>query len=159
MVSDVYLGQPEDFSSEFKCSDIVVEGEILQLYPAQWSTVDGAAPDELTPDVLKDLSIHIRTPVELAVKTVFKGDSVGDTLKFSFVGGRAGDTAYVYEWNDTFEEGAQVIIFLAKGGIGSAAHNVEAQGLYPRMHLVVKGGLVQGPIKDVPLEEVLSQLQ
>ena len=159
MVTQAYIGQPDDFSAELKRSDIVVEGVIQQLYPSQWTTEDGAAPDELTKEVMRNLSVHIRTPVELAVKTVFKGDSVGDTLKFSFVGGRVGDTAHVYKWNNTFEKGTRVIVFLGKGGVGSAAHKVEAQGLYPRMHLVVKGGVVQGPLKDVPLEEVLSQLQ
>lgn len=153
------MGQPDDFSAEFKRSDIVVEGVIQQLYPARWTTIDGAAPEKLTPDVLKDLSIHIRTPVELAVKRVFKGDSVGDTLKFSFVGGRVGDTAYVFDWNYVFEKGTRVIVFLAKGEVGDAAHKVEAQGLYPQMHLVVKGGLAQGPIKDVPLKELVQQLQ
>ena len=155
-----YIGQPDDFSSELERSEIVVEGVIDELYPARWSTADGTAPDTLTEDDLKNIDIHIRTPVQLSVKRVFKGElSGGDDLKFSFVGGRAGDTAHIFEWNDVFEEGTQIIVFLDKGGSSSPAHNVDPQGLYPRMHLVVKGDVVQGPIKDIPLQEFLQQLQ
>ena len=157
--TDVYIGQPDDFSSALARSDLVVEGVIDELYPARWSTVDNAAPGTITREVVKDLATHIRTPVQLSVKRVFKGKSVGDTLKFSFVGGRVGDTAHVYEWNDVFEEGTLVIVFLAKGGPGSAAHNVEPQGLYPRMRLVVRGDVAQGPTKDIPMKELLGQLQ
>ena len=159
ILTDVYIGQPDDFSSALERSDLVVGGVIDELYPARWSTVDNAAPGTITREVVKDLAIHIRTPVQLSVKRVFKGKSVGDTLKFSFVGGRVGDTAHVYEWSDVFEEGTRVIVFLAKGGPGSAAHNVEPQGLYPRMHLVVRGDVAQGPIKDIPMKELLGQLQ
>ena len=159
IATNVYLGQPDDFSSELERSDLVVEGVIDELYPAQWSTIDGAAPGTITRDIVKDLAIHIRTPVQLSVKRVFKGESVGDTLKFSFVGGRVGDTAHVYEWNDVFEQGTRVIVFLAKGGPGNAAHNVESQGFFPRMHLVVKGDFAQGPIKEIPIKELLQQLQ
>ena len=157
--TDVYIGQPDDFSLALERSDLVVEGVIDELYPARWSTVDNAAPGTITRDVVKDLAIHIHTPVQLSVKRVFKGKSVGDTLKFSFVRERVGDTAHVYEWNDVFEEGTLVIAFLAKGGLGSAAHNVEPQGLYPRIHLVVRGDVAQGPIKDIPMKELLGQLQ
>ena len=120
--TDIYIGQPDDFSSELERSDLVVEGVIEDLYPARWSTVDGVAPGTITREVVKNIALHIRTPVGLSVKRVFKGESVGDTLKFSFVGGRVGDTAYVYEWNDVFQEDARVIVFLARGEPGSAAH-------------------------------------
>ena len=112
--TDVYIGQPDDFSSALERSDLVVEGVIDELYPARWSTVDNAAPGTITREVVKDLAIHIRTPVQLSVKRVFKGKSVGDTLKFSFVGGRVGDTAHVYGWSDVFEEGTRVIVIPSK---------------------------------------------
>ena len=83
ILTDVYIGQPDDFSSALERSDLVVEGVIDELYPARWSTVDNAAPGTITREVVKDLAIHIRTPVQLSVKRVFKGKSVGDTLKFS----------------------------------------------------------------------------
>ncbi len=157
--SDAYVGQPDDFSAELGRSDLVVEGVLDELYPARWTTVDPAGPGSITKEIAKNVAIHIRTPVRLSVKRVFKGESVGDVIKFSFVGGRVGDTAQVFTWNEVFEEGSRIIVFLGKGEPGSAAHNVDPQGLYPRMHLVVKGDVAQGPIKDIPMTELLQQLQ
>lgn len=159
-----YVGQPDDFSSQFDRSDLVIEGVIDELYLARWSSVDGAAPDILTTDDLNKIAsnnsaIHIRTPVQLLVKQIFKGKSIGDTLKFSFVGGRVGDTAQIVDWNEAFQEGTRIIVFLATGAPGSPARNVEANGFYPRMHLVVEGDVAQGPTKDIPIKELLGQLQ
>ena len=154
-----YVGQPDDFSQVFSKSEVVVMGVIDQLYDAKWTTSDGVAPTEITSEVMKDSTIHIRTPAQLSVKQVFKGNSVGDTLKFSFPGGTVGDTAFVHGWNDVLEEGATVIVFLSKGADDSPPKRVEEQGLYPRMHLVVKGDMVQGPLKEVPLSDILEQLK
>ena len=156
--TQAYVGQPDDFGPQLARSHIVVEGVIDELYPARWTTPQPAGPGVITKEVAKNPNIHIRTPVQLSVKRVFKGESVGDTLKFSFVGGRVGDTALVYEGNETFEEGSRVIVFLGKGKPGSPAHNVEPEALYPRLHLVVRGDVAQGPIKDIPMKELLQQL-
>lgn len=144
-----YIGQPDDYSSYLKDADIVVEGVIDELYPARWFTADGTGLETLTEDDLKNPDLHVRTPVQLSVKRVFKGESVGDTLKFSFIGGRVGDTAYVFEGNESYEEGAQVILFLKNGAVGFS----------PRAYLLVKGDVAQGPIKDIPMEDLLRQLQ
>ena len=154
-----YTGQPDDYSSVLKHSELVVEGVIDEIFPAQWSTSNGDGPDTLIRGDVKNIAIHIRTPVQLSVKRVFKGESVGDTLKFSFIGGRVSNTAHIFEWNEVFEEGTRVIVFLGKGSPGSPSRNIDPQGLYPRMHLVVKGDVVQGPIKDIPIQEFLQQLQ
>lgn len=154
-----YIGQPDDFSRMFSVSEIVVMGVIDQLYDAKWTTSDGVAPEEITADVMKDPTIHIRTPAQLTVTRVFKGDPVGKTLKFSFPGGTVGDTAFVHAWNDVLEEGATVILFLSKGADDSPANRVEEQGLFPRMHLVVKGDIVEGPLKEVPLADIVEQLK
>ena len=131
---------------------------------ARRSSVDGAAPNTLPPYDWSKLAtnhsaIHIRTPVQLLVKQIFKGKSIGDTLKFSFMGGRVGDTAHIVDWNESFQEGARIIVFLATGAPGSPVRNVEASGFYPRMHLVVEGDVAQGPVKDIPIKELLRQLQ
>ena len=55
--TDVYIGQPDDFSSALERSDLVVEGVIDELYPARWSTVDNAAPGTITREVVKDLVV------------------------------------------------------------------------------------------------------
>ena len=93
-----YLGQPDDFSNMLETSDVVVEGVISQLLPARWSTEDGGPPDDPKSDDVRGFGAHIRTPVELSVKRVFKGEPVGDTIKFSFVGGRVGDVAHTFAW-------------------------------------------------------------
>ena len=108
---------------------------------------------------MKDSTIHIRTPAQLTVLRVFKGASVGETLKFSFPGGTVGDTVFVHAWNDVLEEGATVIVFLSKGAADSPPKKVEEQGLFPRMHLLVKGNMVEGPLKEVPLANIVEQLR
>ena len=136
-----------------------MEGVIDEIYPPVWTTVDGVGPVSPTEEDVKNTVVHIPTPVQLSVKRVFKGESVGDVLKFSFVGGQVGDTVQTFEWNDTFEEGTRVIVFLAKGNPGGPASNVEEQALYPKMHLIVKGDFAQGPIKEIPMGDLLRQLE
>ena len=92
-------------------SDVVVEGVISQLLPARWSTEDGEPLDDPKSDDVRGFGAHIRTPVELSVKRGFKGKPVGDTIKFSFVGGRVGDVAHTFAWNEVFEKDARVIVF------------------------------------------------
>lgn len=157
--ASAYLGQPDDFSNLLAKSDVVVEGVISQLYAPRWSTKDGAAPADQTSEDRKDLSVHIRTPVELSVKRVFKGASVGDTIKFSFVGGRVGDVVHMFEWNEVFEKDVKVVVFLSKGIDGSPAHNVEADAYFPRMHLVVNGDEAEGPTETIKVTDLLEQLQ
>lgn len=156
---DTYVGQPDDFTAEAQRADIVVEGVIETLLPARWSTPDGAPPDKLTLEVLKNLNVHIRTPVRLSVKRVFKGNNIGNTLMFSFVGGRVGDTAIVAEGNESYAQGNSIIVFLSKGGPDNPASIVDPSGLFPRTHLVVKGEVAQGPIKDIPLKDLVRQIQ
>ena len=157
--TSAYLGQPDDFSGLLEKSDVVVEGVVSQVHAPKWSTADGTAPADLDSDDVKDLTVHIRTPVELSVKRVFKGDSIRDTIKFSFVGGRVGDVAQSFEWNEVFEKDARVIAFLSKGHEGGPAYNVESDAYFPRMHLVVDGDEVHGPTKTMKLNDLLDQLQ
>lgn len=159
VTTSAYLGQPDDFSRLLERSDVVVEGVLSQVYAPKWSTEGGVVPGDLESADVKDLSVHIRTPVELSVNRVFKGDSIGETIKFSFVGGRVGDVAQAFEWNEVFEKDARVIVFLSKGVEGSPARNVESAGYFPRMHLVVDGDEVHGPTKTINLVDLLEQLQ
>ena len=155
-----YFGQPEDYSREFADSEIVVMGLITQMSVAEWTTSDGVAPEELTKEVLKDPAVHIRTPVELTAQKVFKGEiSAGDTIKFSFAGGKVGDTAFVHGWNDVLKQNTSVIVFLSKGSDDSPPKRVEESGLFPTMHLLVKGDMVEGPLKEVPIDDIVEQLK
>ena len=109
---------------------------------------------------MKDIDTHIRTTAVLDVETVYKGESIGETLNFSFIGGRVDDTAYVVEWNEGFTESARVILFLGQGEAGAPAKMVDSQGLAPRMYLLVEeDGSIKGPIQDVDRETFLQQIQ
>lgn len=155
-----YFGQPDDYSREFAKSETVVMGLITHLSDAKWTTSDSVAPEELTREVLKNSAIHIRTPAVLDVTQVFKGQvSKGDPVKFSFPGGKVGDTAFVHGWNEVLEEDATVIVFLSRGGDGSPSKLVQESGLFPTMHLLVRGDMVEGPLKEVPLADIVEQLK
>ena len=158
-VTHAYLGQPNDYSNELHRSDIVVQGTIAEVMPSKWSSSDNVAPEADSKEAVKNIDAHIRTPVRMAVSEVFKGDDVGESLTFSFVGGRVGDTAHVYEWNDVFERDTELIVFLGSGEVGEPAKNVDGAGLYPTMHVVVKGDVVQGPLRDIPKDDFLAQLR
>ena len=155
-----FPGQPDDYSNVFDRSDVVVEGVINELLPAKWTTTDAGPPEEITPEVMKDIDTHIRTTAVLDVETVYKGESIGETLNFSFIGGRVDDTAYVVEWNEGFTESARVILFLGQGEAGAPAKMVDSQGLAPRMYLLVEeDGSIKGPIQEVDRETFLQQIQ
>ena len=155
-----FSGQPDDYSNQFDRSDVVVEGVINELLPAKWTTTDAGPPEEITPEVMKDIDTHIRTTAVLDVETVYKGESIGETLNFSFIGGRVDDTAYVVEWNEGFTESARVILFLGQGEAGAPAKMVDSQGLAPRMYLLVEeDGSIKGPIQEVNRETFLQQIQ
>ena len=156
----VYLGQPDDYSNETGRSDVIVEGVIDELLPSKWTTADREPPEEITREVVKDLDTHVRTIAVLNVEDVYKGESIGETLNFSFRGGRVGDTVYIHEWNEVFKEDARVILFLDRGEGGSPAKKVDSQGFAPRMHLLVEDdGTIRGPIKEVDRATLLQQIR
>ena len=160
VMTQVYLGQPDNYSSETRRSDAVVEGVVNELLPSKWTTADNQPPEEITREVVKDLDTHVRTIAVLDVEKVYKGESIGETLNFSFRGGRVGDTVYIHEWNEVFTEGARVILFLDLGDTGSPAKKVDSQGFAPLMHLVVNDdGTIRGPVKEVDRATLLRQIQ
>ena len=158
VVTHTFLVQPDDYSNEFGRSDVVVEGVIKDLLHTKWTTSDSVAPDEITPAIVKDLDTHIRTTAMLNVEKVFKGEDIGDTLNFSFMGGRVGDTAHVFEGHEGFQKGARVILFLGAEGPGSPAKMVDEQGLSPRMHLIVENDSIHGPLREVDRATLMKQI-
>lgn len=158
VVTHVFWVQPDDYSKEFGRSDVVVEGVIKDLLHTKWTTSDSVAPDEITPAIVMDLDTHIRTTALLKVEKVFKGNDIGDTLNFSFMGGRVGNTAHVFEGHEDFQKGARVILFLAAEEPGSPAKMVDEQGLSPRMHLIVENGSIQGPLREVDRATLMKQI-
>lgn len=153
-----FSGQPSDFSNYFNRADIVVGGTVVEVFDAQWTTEDKKPPVTITKEIAQDLSVHIRTPVQLEVEKVYKGNP-DDTLIFSFVGGQVGDTVQSFEWNEVIQKNARLILFLAKGDDDSPAHRVDAGALFPQFHLLVKNGIAQGPVAEIPLDELDEQLR
>lgn len=157
IVESHYAGQPNDFRRLATEADLVIEGVIQETLPAQWTTADGRAPTTFHGPGANPKD-QIRTPIRLSVTRAFKGARVGDAVTFSIVGGRVGDTALLTEDLDTYAKGQRVIVFLSKGGPDNPATVVHPAGLYPVMTLVVEGGVARGPVKAIPLTELVPQL-
>jgi hypothetical protein len=83
---------------------------------------------------------------------------MGEEIVFSVVGGRVGDTAVLTEDLDTYKSGRRIIVFLFKGPPGNPAATVHPSGLYPSTPLVIEGSVARGPVRNVPLAELISQL-
>ncbi len=158
LVNDMYVGQPSSYALAFRDADVVALGTVTHVQSAKWTTKDEAPPRDVGLETLKDATVQIRTPILMRVDQAFKGTSVGDEIAFSIAGGRVGDTAIVFEGNEDLEVKARVIVFLGEGDIDSPARKAHADGLYLRAHLVVEGDTAKGPLRDVPLRDILDEL-
>ena len=140
-----------------------MEGVIDEIYPPVWTTVDGVGPVSPTEEDVKHTVVHIRTPVQLSVKRVFSGSSkeslLGTSSNSHSSGGRLVTRSKHSSGMIPSKRAPGVIVFLAKGNPGGPASNVEEQALYPKMHLIVKGDFAQGPIKEIPMGDLLRQLE
>lgn len=153
-----YPGQPDDWAVWARDVDLVVQGTVTEVLPPVWTTPDGhppASPEE------RDPLVHIRTPMRLSVERVFKGAAVGNSLVFSVVGGRIGDT----EWRmmegtqGSYQVGDRVILLLRQAKPGQPAALAADSGLFPSIGLVIEGDMARGPVKRVPLSRVIRQLE
>jgi hypothetical protein len=95
------------------------------------------------------------------VERIFKGDTIAANrnLVFSFVGGRAGDTAVVTEDLEIYKPGTRIIVFLHRGQPGNPAYTADPAGLFPSWALVIDGQVARGEIRDIPLGELVRQIQ
>ena len=165
-LTDSYPSQPDDFTNTMGRADVVVAGVISEVYPSQWAMPDNQGPPggEITPEHLtsQGATYQIRTPVQFDVKEVFKGADIPDSIKFSFVGGRVEDTAFIQDQNmDVYKENATLIVFLSKGEPdGPSSYVNPERRLWPRNYLVVTGeNKVRGQTREVPLAPILEQLR
>ncbi len=151
-----YPGQPETWTALTQDADVVVEGVVERVLPARWTTPDGNAPTTL---YQSDSAVHIRTPVRLRVTRVFKGQPVPASLVFSFLGGQVGDATWASEEQEIYQPGTRLLVFLYRGQVGSPPAQIDPGALFPSIPLVIEGDVAHGPIKDIPVADLVQQIQ
>lgn len=150
-----YTGQPDTWTALTQDADVVVEGIVERMLPARWTTPDGAAPK--TPQ-RTDPTVHIRTPVRLTVTRVFKGQRVPASVIFSVPGGQVEDAALAAEEMEIYKPGTHLLVFLYRGQAGSPPAQIDPGALFPSMPLVLEGDVAHGPIKDIPVVDLMQQI-
>lgn len=153
---DSYPVQPDNWTLEADRVDIVVEGIVKEVLPAKWTTPDGKPASARAQG--HNPSYQIRTPVRIDVQRAFKGAQPGRSLVFSFNGGRVDTATVVSENSDLYKPGARLLLFLNRGQPGTPAHVAHPSGLWTSMAFAVDDGVLHGPIEDVPVSEVVTQL-
>lgn len=150
-----YTGQPETWTALTQDADLVVEGVVERLLPARWTTLDGTAP---TTPQHNDPTVHIRTPVRFTVTRVFKGQRVPPSVIFSIPGGQVGAAALASEETEIYNPGTHLLVFLYRGQASSPPAQIDSGALFPSMPLVIEGDVAHGPIKDVPVADLVQQI-
>jgi hypothetical protein len=151
-----YTGQPDNFTSIAKNADYVIQGVIEEVSSATWTTPDGKAPEQTNE---QNPLVQIRTPVRLSVERIFKGRELPRTVVFSFIGGKVGNSVMMSEDTEIYKPGNRLIVFLYKGQADSAPGRVHPDALFPSMPFVIDGNIAHGPAKDVPLTDLIAQIE
>jgi hypothetical protein len=146
--------QPEDLNALKSQSVVVVMGTVTEVLPSVWTTNDGVVPSDIR-QTFEKASAHIRTPFRLAVERVYKANEVPSILEFSVYGGTTKDFNLISEDLERLKAGATVIMFMREH---PQFTNVSSR-LYPNLFFVVEGNVASGPVRDIPLSELESQIQ
>ncbi|HEV2852678.1 MAG TPA: hypothetical protein VHC97_07735 [Thermoanaerobaculia bacterium] len=154
--SAAYGVQPEDLSRVSAISEIIVEGVVKEVYPAEWTTRNKSAPAHME-EMLTNENIQLRTPVLLDVWKVFKGRGVPGTVMFTLPGGTDGDVTVSSPFGMTLEPGQRVLVFLSRAP-KKAGPWAEISPLYPQLFFVVEGANLHGPDKTVSRNRVMAKL-
>ena len=154
--STAYGIQPEDLGRVVDTADLIVEGVITEVYPAEWTTPDKNPPVDPA-RLLTDRSIQLRTPVLLEVSDVHKGDSVPGTVLFTAPGGATDELIVSSPLGIVFQPGQKIVAFLSKAP-ADAGPWAEISPLYPQLVLITEGGKAVGPERVLTRAELLSQI-
>ncbi len=101
---------PPDIATWYGASDAVVVATIRQVFPARWTTPDGARPANPHDP---SSAATIVTPVAIEVERSLTGAPPGQRLLLAAQGGAAGgDTIARDDGLTTFREGERVVLFL-----------------------------------------------
>lgn len=173
-----------DVRGEATDADLILEGTVTEVHPAQWTTPDGEAPDQLNPLALLDPNvvldeqklpngdvklgdlyaetgipdIQLRTPVTLAIDTVYKGDNVPDSLLFTFPGGGDGTNTVTFEESGPeLQPGMCIVIFLSAAPPNAGPWS-KISPWYPGAYFAVHGDTLESPLLTLERSVFLSQL-
>jgi hypothetical protein len=142
-----YTTQPDDLSSLADLSTYVVEGEVTRVLPGQWTTPDQRRPADLS-KATANPDVQLRTPVQLSVEKVYKGEHVPRTLLFTLPGGRENGLEIRTGLSTDLRPGTKVVVFLSEAPQGAGPWS-RISKLYPQIYFVVDGETLHGPLKDV----------
>jgi hypothetical protein len=142
-----YTYQPDDLTPIAALSVYVVEGEVTGVLPSQWTTPDKRRPADVS-QAIADPAIQLRTPVEISVERVYKGENVPKTLLFTLPGGREGNVEIGNSLGAELEPGTKIVIFLSEAPKDAGPWSLISP-LYPQLYFVVEGDTLHGPLKDV----------
>ncbi len=149
-----YPWQPDDLRVAKDDAAVVVQGTVKEVLPAVWTTPDNTPPADAR-QAYEQATAHIRTPIRLSVERRFKGNNIPDDLILSTYGGTLGSTTVLTESNDLLKPGTRVVLFLKDQ---PSFANVQSS-LQPTLILVVDGDVARGPISNVPLSRLVSELE
>lgn len=93
---------------------------------------------------MTDPDVQLRTPVQLSVERVYKGDHVPKVLFFTLPGGREGDLEIRSGLGTDLEPGMRLVIFLSEAP-RNAGPWAQISPLYPQLYFVVDGDTLHGP--------------
>lgn len=147
-----YSTQPDDLGPIADQSVYVVEGVVTRVLPGQWTTPDSRRPADAH-RAIADPNVQLRTPVQLSVERVYKGDHVPKMLLFTLPGGREGDFEIESGLGTDLEPGMRLVIFLSEAP-RDAGPWARISPLYPQLYFVVDGDTLHGPLKDVSRADV-----
>jgi len=148
--------QPSDLSRISRISDVIVEGVVKEVYPAEWTTRNKSAPVNVQ-EMLTNDDVQLRTPVLLEVWKVFKGRGVPGTVMFTLPGGNDGEVRVSSPFGLTLEPGQRVLVFLSQAP-KNAGPWAQISPLYPQLFFVIEGKDLHGPDRTVPRKSVMTQL-
>lgn len=154
--STAYGVQPDDLTRLAKISQIVVEGVVKEVYPAEWTTADKNAPNDLSRMVTDD-SVQLRTPVLLQVTEVIKGAGVPGTLLFTLPGGTDGEVAVSSPFGMVPRTGDRILVLLSTAP-KDAGPWAEISPLYPQLFFRMDGETLVGPERSVSRSDVMANL-
>ncbi len=101
---------PPDIATWYDASDAVVEATVRQVFPARWTTPDGARPANPHDP---SSAATIVTPVAIEVERSLTRAPAGQRLLLAAQGGAVGeDTIERDDRLTTFREGERVVLFL-----------------------------------------------
>ena len=147
---------PPDIATWYDASDAVVVATVRQVFPARWTTPDGARPANPHDPYS---AATIVTPVAIEVERSLTGAPRGQRLLLAAQGGAVGeDTIARADGLTTFREGERVVLFLQ-------ARDRTLPGLPDRpvwevleRYTVTPEGMATNPYATLSMPQLINQI-